>query len=208
MTSFPGDENVNYFLLRATSPTCLTAAFDVEIESKCHHPPNTPHNHSLKSDSHIFLSMQGASEMRIGNINYYLSGNLLLPLVRWELTFNQWSVCAGVNKTCIWALCFSMSHYMNATPRTQRQCGYKSLGSHLELCLSPPRSCFLSCEWTQRLWSQMAQHTDSVTDVHFNKHIMRMRWDIMCHPTANDYCSKILSWPFQKWKKGRAKISV
>lgn len=28
MTSFPGDENVSYFLLEAASPTCLTALFN------------------------------------------------------------------------------------------------------------------------------------------------------------------------------------
>lgn len=138
--------------------------------------------------------------MCLGNTNYYLpaifschwyAGSSLSTNDQPMLVSSHASELCGV---------FSLSRYMKDIPRTQRQSGYKSLGSHLELCLSPPGSCFLSCEWTQPLWSQMAQCTEKVMEhVHFNKHMMRMRWDIMCHPRANDQCSKKLSWPFQKW---------
>lgn len=55
MTYFPGNENVNYFLLRAASSTCLTALFDVEIEGKRHCQPTSPYNHSTNSQQDIAI---------------------------------------------------------------------------------------------------------------------------------------------------------
>lgn len=116
MTSSPGDENVNYSLLRAASPTCLTALFDVEIESKCHHQPNTVHNRCPNSQVpaiFILSPLQGASEMHIKQTSDHLPSSLLLALVRWG------KLCRHPSELC--GLLFSTGHYVKNKEHDHRQ---------------------------------------------------------------------------------------
>lgn len=98
--------------------------------------------------------------MRKEQTNDYLPSNLLLALAHWG------KHCRHPSEFC--GLLFSVNHYMKAKehdyrytePRDSqlffskhmnidgnsfdgRSSGHKLQDSHLELCLSPPRSCFL-----------------------------------------------------------------